>query len=90
MHCFGSLAAACSATLCAAVYERSWGTGYGDKGFFKVRFGVCGMLAPGDTLGVSFIPAQPLSLQVTGPVPDPLAQAGNKSRTCYTYKVCLS
>lgn len=65
----------------------SWGTGNGDKGFFKVRYGVCGMLAPGDTLGVSFIPAQPVGLRVTGPVPDPVVHADNKSRTCYNYTV---
>lgn len=54
------------------------------------------MLAPGDTLGVRFIAAQPATLQVTGPVPDPASGAAsttntatnsNKSRTCYTYTV---
>jgi hypothetical protein len=65
----------------------SWGPGLGDKGFFRVRFGVCGMLAPGDTLGLGFTPAQPRTLQVFGPVPDPAAPSGNSSRVCFTYKV---
>lgn len=77
----------CSAVLLGIVACCSWGTGNGDKGFFKVRYGVCGMLAPGDTLGVSFIPAQPLGLPVAGPAPDPVVQADNKSRTCYNYTV---
>jgi hypothetical protein len=52
-----------------------------------VRYGVCGMLAPGDTLGLSFIAAQPLPLQVTGPLPDPQPASASKSRTCYKYTV---
>jgi len=71
--------------VCVLLLCHSWGTGNGDKGFFKVRYGVCGMLAPGDTLGVSFIPAQPAVLNVTGPVPDPLSPTRN--RTCYKYTV---
>lgn len=85
-----SFSTTCTLTLLPAACMllllcHSWGTGNGDKGFFKVRYGVCGMLASGDTIGVSFIPAQPVTLNVTGPVPDPLSPT--KSRTCYNYTV---
>jgi hypothetical protein len=74
--------------LCAAhhCYSRpcSWAPGAGgDAAFFRVKFGVCGMLAAGDTVGLSFTPAQPLMLPVTGPVSDPT----NGTRSCFNFTV---
>lgn len=86
-----ALISPCTTTILLPTHFKlcSWGTGNGDKGFFKVKFGVCGMLAPGDTLGVGFIPAQPVTLNVTGPVVTTLPANNNKTKSCYNYTVCM-
>lgn len=70
----------CGAALLPAC--RSWGTSNGAGGYFKVKFGMCGMLAPSDSFGVFFIPKRQRQLPVTALS----SQDGSRGRSCYIYK----
>jgi hypothetical protein len=64
----------------------SWGTGVGDRGYFKVKYGVCGLMTHGDTYGMYFIPQRPVPLLVTAA---PTSSSSDKPTTdarCFVYR----
>jgi hypothetical protein len=33
------------------IARNSWGPSFADKGYFRIKYGVCGVAGPGDTYG---------------------------------------
>lgn len=65
------------------IVKNSWGPDNGNKGFFKVKYGVCGMMTWGDTFGVYFVPDQQRQMTMSSVAP---ASANAKSAKCYIYE----
>jgi hypothetical protein len=52
------------------IAKNSWGTGFADKGFFRIAFGVSGVGSFGDTYGLAWEPVMPPAQQAElTPVP---------------------
>jgi hypothetical protein len=74
-------AAATSTNPLACLPLCSWGPATGDKGFFRVKYGVCGMMTAGDTFGVFYLPDNLKTLEVAGTAPS------RQGKKCYVYRV---
>lgn len=62
----------------AWICRNSWGPGFADGGFFKVKFGADSVAVPGETYGIWFEPESPPAMK--GPSPDPTKPG------CYLYR----
>eukprot|EP00775_Hariotina_reticulata_P009526 gene9526-9690_t len=62
------------------IARNSWGPEFADKGYFRIKYGVCGVAGPDDTYGLVFEPNQRPKFKFTlSPDPD-----GNPG--CYVYR----
>jgi hypothetical protein len=62
----------------------SWGSATGDRGYFRVKYGVCGIMTPmalGDNYGVFYLPDNLKTLEVAGAAPS------RQGKHCYVYRV---
>ncbi|KAI8468503.1 MAG: hypothetical protein J3K34DRAFT_459838 [Monoraphidium minutum] len=79
------------------VVRNSWGADLGDRGDFKVAYGMCNVLTAGDTYGVFWLPEADGEAVVPKPVTRPSNKPGcvlYKARTCKRWRfvdlfVCL-
>lgn len=60
------------------IARNSWGPTFADNGFFRVKFGACGIAMPGETYGLLYYPSAPRPVPPLSPIP---SQPG-----CFSFK----
>ncbi|KAF6256525.1 hypothetical protein COO60DRAFT_1657649 [Scenedesmus sp. NREL 46B-D3] len=64
----------------AWIVKNSWGQATGDRGYFRVQYCVCGVMALGDTFGVFYLPDTLKTLEVAG------TASLRQGKKCYIYR----